>query len=184
MPTFYDAAMRNFRAAADILESLHSNRVDLLGEARNGLVGRPRVALRGGYNDVTPSFGACLPANGRAELLGMEGGGGVELRCAGADWLTLEGTLTNQRAAELCYVEMQATSDRPLIADIFLREFVEDGSVRDSGHRECRLDLGAATVCKLALPEVAEDVTGRRVIIHLRHPAARVVLDRLAVTLT
>lgn len=184
MPTLYDAAMRNFRAAADVLEALQSNRVDLLDEARTGLINRPRFALRGGYNDVTPSFGACLPASGQAEFLGMESSVGIELRSRKADWLTLEGTLTDKVSAELCYVEMQVTSDQPLIADIFLREFVEDGSVRDSGHRECHLNLGAATVCKLALPEVADDVTGRRVIIHLRHPGARVVIDRLAFTLT
>lgn len=184
MTTLYDAAMRNYRAAADILEALQSNRVDLIGEVRSGLIGRPRLALRGGYNDVTSSFGACLPASGRAEILGTESGLGVELRCSGADWLTLEGTLAEKGPAELCYVEMQVTSDRPLIADVFLREFVEDGSARDSGHRECHLNLGTVTICKLALPRMADDVTGRRVIVHLRHPAARVILDRLAVTLT
>ncbi len=184
MTTLYEAAMRNFRAAADVLEALRSARVDLLGEARNGLTGRPRLALRGGYNDVTSAFGACLPASGRAEILGAEDGAAVELRCTGADWLTLEGTLSDDGTAELCYVEMEVGSDRPMVADVFLREFVMDGSVRDSGHREVHLAPGAATVCKLALHDVADDVTGRRVIIHLRQPAPRVILERLAVTLT
>lgn len=185
MPTLYDAAMRNFRAAADILESLQSSRIDLLGEARRGLIGRPRFVLKGGYNDVTPSFGACLPAGGRAEMLAMEGGAGVELRSSSADWLTLEGALTNQRAAEFCYVEIQVTaSDRPLIADLFLREFVRDGSICDSDHQECHINEGDGMVCRLALREIDENVTGRRVIISLRHPAARLVLDRLSVILT
>ncbi|MFG6082530.1 hypothetical protein ACEUZ9_003178 [Paracoccus litorisediminis] len=182
--TLYEAAMRNFQAAADILEALQSTRLDLVGEARSGLIGRPRLALSGGYNDVTPTFGACLPTNGRAELLIADSGTGVELRCTGIDWLTLEGTLAEPVPAELCYIEMQVTSDRPQIADVFLREFIEDGSVRDSGHLECHLDLDAVSVCKLPLPEIEDDVTSRRVIIHLRQPAARLILDRLAITLT
>ena len=184
MTTLYDAALRNFRAAADVLEALQSTRLDLVAEARGGLVGRPRLTLGGGYNDVTTAFGICLPTGRRAELLTAEQGAGVELRCAGADWLTLEGALANDSGADLCHLEMQVSSDRSLIADVFLREFIADGSVRDSGHRECQLHPGVVSICKLALPGIADDVTGRRVIIHLRQPVARQTLDRLAVTLT
>ncbi|MFC3571272.1 hypothetical protein [Paracoccus simplex] len=184
MTTLYEAAMRNFCAAADILEALQSTRLDLVGEARNGLIGRPRLALGGGYNDVTSFFGACLPVSGRAELLAAENGSGVELRCSSADWLTLEGTLAGEVITDSCYVEMQLSADRPVIADVFLREFLDGGAVRDTGHRECHLSVGGVAVCKLALPELAEDVTARRVIIHLRHPAARLIIDRLAITLT
>lgn len=175
--------MRNFRAAADILETLQSTRLDLLGEARSALIGRPRLALGGGYNDVTPAFGACLPIRGKAEILATDGGG-LELRCNDADWLTLEGTLLSEVVAETCYVEMQVSADRPLVADVFLREFVEGGSARDTGHRECQLAVGAISVCKLDLPEPQEGVAGRRVIVHLRSPAARLILDRAAITLT
>jgi len=183
LTTIYDAAMRNFMAAADILEALQATRLDLLSEARTGLVGRPRLGLGGGYNNVTPNFGACLPTNGRAEILSAEGGAGIELRGTGAEWMTLEGTLNTRAPAELCYVEMQATADRPLVADLFLREFLDDGSVRDIGHQECHVETGNVAVCKLELPELADDVTGRRIIAHLRQPASRIILDRLAVTL-
>lgn len=184
MNTIYDAAMRNFRAAADILEALQASRLDLVSAARTGLIGRPRLGLGAGYNDVTPSFGACLPDGGRAEILPADGGTAIELRATGSDWMTLEGTLADSVPARTCYVEMQVTSDRPLVADVFLREFLEDGSARDSGHRECHAEIGALVVCKLPLPEPREDATGRRVIVHLRQPASRIILDRLALTLT
>ena len=175
--------MRNYRAAADMLEALQAMRLDLVSEARNGLIGRPRLGFGGGYNHVSPSFGACLPANGRSEILMTEGANGVELRCSGADWMTLEGTISSKIPVDFCYVEMQVASDRPLVADVFLREFLEDQSIRDSGHRECHATSGNIAVCKLSLPEIADDLAERRVIIHLRHPAQRLVLDRLAITL-
>ena len=183
MTTIYDVAMRNFKAAADMLEALQFTRLDLVQEARNALIGRPRFAFAGGYNDVSPMFGACLPGSGRGELLIPDSGGGVELRCSGTDWMTLEGAISAQIPVDECYLEIQAASDRLLVADVFIRELLQDGTVRDSGHRECHVADGGISVCRLPVPEMAEDVTGRRVIVHLRHPAQRLVIDRLAVTL-
>ncbi|MTH63070.1 hypothetical protein [Paracoccus shanxieyensis] len=183
MTTIFDAAMRNFRAAADILEALQATRLDMVAEARSGLVGRPRLGLAGGYNNVTPNVGVCLPTSARAEFLMAENASGVELRCTGADWMTLEGTLPAEAPMTQCYLEMQVSAERPVVADVFLREFLEDGSVRDAGHRECQMTVGAVTVCMLNLPEASDDTVGRRVIVHLRQPAPRMILDRLAVTL-
>lgn len=183
MNTIYDSAMRSFRAAADILEALQSTRIDLVKEARTGLVGRPRLNLGGGYNDVTPSFGACLPGSGRAEILAGEGSA-LELRCSGSEWMTLEGTISPDVPATSCYIEMQVSADRPIVADVFLREFRDDDTVFDSGHREVHLEQAEVSVCRVALPEAEPDVTGRRIIIHVRQPSVRMVLDRLAVTLT
>ncbi|SMO97827.1 hypothetical protein [Paracoccus laeviglucosivorans] len=184
MTTIFDAAMRNFRAAADILEALQATRLDLVNEARTGLIGRPKLGLAGGYNNITASFGACLPTSARADVLMAEDNGGIELRCSGADWMTLEGTLPADMPAEHCYMEMQVSSDRPVVVDVFVREFLEDGSVRDAGHRECQLVQNSVTVCNLRLPETTGDAVGRRVIVHLRQPAQRMIIDRLAVTLT
>ena len=183
MTTLYDAAMRNFQAAADILVSLQSSRLDLIGEARTGLISRPRLSIRAGYNDVTPFFGVCLPTSGQAEIIAGESGKGIELRCSSADWMTFEGTLPRSLSTESCYVEIQASSGRPMVADVFVRDFIEDGATRDSGHRECHIAMDAVTICKLELAEKADDVTGRRVILHLRHPTSRLILDRLAITM-
>ena len=82
----------------------------------------------------------------------------------------------------------QAAAARPeLGSGTYLRVVVLvrlEGCGHPLRHREVHLAPGAATVCKLALHDVADDVTGRRVIIHLRQPAPRVILERLAVTLT
>lgn len=184
MTTLYAAAVRNFRAASDVLETLQSNRQDLVNEARAGVVGRPRLGLNGGYNDVTAAFGLCLPSGGRAELMAAETGPGIELRSSSAEWMTLEGNLPLPLAAELCHIEMRADAGRPIFADVFLRQIGEDGSVQDSGHCECCLNMGAVTVCKLPVPELAEGASGLRVIIHLRQPASRMFVDLLAITLT
>lgn len=184
MTTIYDAAVRNFKAAADVLGALHAARLDLVTEARSWLVGRPRLGLVAGYNDLGELFGACLPGMARAEFLLPESGKGLELRCAGADWMTLEGALPGETSAQQCYLEMQVSADRPLIADVFLREFLDGGAVRDSGHRECDLSDGAIKVCALPLPAADADVTGLRIIVHLRQPSQRIIIDRLAVTLT
>lgn len=184
MTTLYDAAVRNYRAAADILEALQAHRQNLVHAARAGLVGRPRLSLSGGYNDITASFGLCLPQNGRAEMLAAEAGPGIDLRCSGADWLTLEGDLPLPVSGEACHVEMRIDAGRPMVADVFLREFREDGSVHDTGHRECCLNLDAVTICRLPLPQVSDEASGMRVIIHLRQPPSRMLLDLLATTLT
>lgn len=184
MTSIYDAAVRNYRAAADMLEALQATRLDLVDQARNGLIGRPRLGLSGGYNDVTPVFGACLPASARADLMLTEDTNGIELRCNGADWMTLEGTLPLQFPADRCYLEMQVSADRPVVIDVFLREFLAGGEVRDGGHRECHLITGSVTVCALNMPDLDADIDGRRLIVHLRYPAQRMILDRLAVTLT
>ncbi|MDT1064526.1 hypothetical protein RM190_21885 [Paracoccus sp. CPCC 101403] len=184
MTTIFDAAMRNFRAAADILEALQATRLDLVNEARAGLTGRPRLGLAGGYNNVTASFGACLPTNARAEVLTTGDNAGIELRTSGAEWMTLEGTLPSNVPAERVYLEMQVSCDQPVVVDIFVREILDDGSVKDAGHRECQLTMDSITVCNLKMPEASEYAVDRRVIVHLRQPASRMIFDRLAITLT
>lgn len=185
LTTLYAAAVRNFEAAASVLTALQSARIDLLDEARSAMVGRPKLGLTGGYNAITPAFGACLPDGMRYDILpGTDGETAIELRGAGLTWMTLEAPLPDgAEPATKCFIECIAGADTPLVADVFLRSFDEDGQVQDGGHREWRITRDALSLCCLELPEPDEGTSGHRVIIHLRHPPARLLLSGLAITL-
>lgn len=185
MTTLYAAAVRNFEAAASVLTALQSARIDLLAEASAAMVGRPKLGLSGGYNNITPAFGACLPNGLRCDILpGTDSEGSVELRGAGLQWMTLEAPLPDSSAvASKCFIECNASAETPLVADVFLRSFDETGKVSDSGHLEWRILRDSVSLCCLELPEQDEDTTARRVIVHLRQPPARLLLASLALTL-
>lgn len=185
MTTIYAAALRNYEAAASVLTALQSSRIDLLAEARSALVGRPKLALTGGYNTVTPGLGLCLPNGTRCDLLATSDDlGAIELRGAGQQWMTLETPLPQSSAlASKCFIECSLATEVPLVADVFLRSFDEAGASEDSGHVEWRIMRDSVSLCTLVLPPVPEGQMGRRIIIHLRQPAARLVLGALAVTL-
>lgn len=185
MTTLYAAAVRNFEAAASVLTALQSARIDLLAEAGNALIGRPKLGLSGGYNTITPAFGACLPNGLRCDILpGTDGERSIELRGAGLQWMTLEAPLPDSSAiASKCFIECSASAEAPLVADVFLRSFDDSGKVSDSGHLEWRIMRDSVSLCCLELPEPDEDTTARRVIVHLRQPPARVLLANLALTL-
>lgn len=185
MTTLYAAALRNYEAAASVLTALQSSRLDLLAEARSALVGRPKLALTGGYNAVTPALGICLPNGTRCDVLALpDEAGAVELRGAGQQWMTLETPLPDSAASlSKCFIECTLSADAPLVADVFLRSFDADGAAKDSGHVEWRIMRDSVSLCSLSLPEGGEDAAGRRIIIHLRQPASRLILGGLAVTL-
>ncbi|MFT4012592.1 MAG: hypothetical protein QM682_04135 [Paracoccus sp. (in: a-proteobacteria)] len=185
MTTIYAAALRNYEAAASVLTALQSSRIDLLAEARSALVGRPKLGLAGGYNNITPAFGTCLPSGTRCDVLAASDDiNAIELRGAGLQWMTLEAPLfETSDPVSKCFIECNALAELPLVADVFLRSFGEDGEVRDSGHTEWRIMRDSVSLCSLSLPEPAEGDQGRRIIIHLRHPAPRLLLSALALTL-
>lgn len=185
MTTIYAAALRNYEAAASVLTALQSSRIDLLAEARSALVGRPKLALTGGYNTVTPALGICLPNGTRCDVMATPDDlRAVELRGAGQQWMTLETPLPDSsKLASKCFIECNLAAETPLVADVFLRSFDEDGSTEDSGHVEWRIMRDSLSLCSLPLPQVSDGNTARRIIIHLRQPASRLILGGLAVTL-
>ncbi|MDS9466199.1 hypothetical protein RGQ15_01215 [Paracoccus sp. MBLB3053] len=184
MTTIYSAAVKSYQAAADVLVALQEGRMDLVPEINAALVGRPKLALSGGYNAITNTFGACLPDGTRCDVLGSTEGNTVELRSSGLNWMTLEATLPSKfETATRCYVECEAGSDFPLVADVFVRNFAKDGSVEDAGHVEWHIRPGSLSLCRIDLPEFDEAAAERRVIVHLRQPSHRLLIGGLCVTL-
>jgi hypothetical protein len=183
MPTIYAAALRNFEAAASVLTALQSGRLDLLTEARSALLGRPKLVLTGGYNTVTPALGICLPNGTRCDIMAPSSElDTVELRGTDQQWMTIETPLPASPASK-CFIECRLASETPLVADVFLRSFAEDGTAQDSGHFEWHIMHDCVSLCRLMLPETPDSKVERRVIIHLRQPASRLVLSSLAITL-
>ncbi|CAM3316053.1 hypothetical protein PANO111632_13905 [Paracoccus nototheniae] len=181
MVTIYDKAVRNFQSAAGLLMSLQACRTVLSGDAAALLEGRPKAPLYEGYNSLSPRFGICIPTDARAEYTLPESGEGLEFRNSGLTWMTMEG-LVETRGACSCYLDADAVFPAPTIADVFLREFVESGGIRDSLHREWQLGTDRAALCQLDLSEASDDVAHRRIIIHLRQPPLRFVLRSLSMT--
>ena len=184
MTTIYAAALRNYEAAASVLTAIQSSRVDLLAEARSALLGRPKLALTAGYNTVAPGLAICLPQGTRCDLVPTPDDlNAVELRGGGQQWMTIETPLpVSSKPATKCFIECNLAAETSLVADVFVRSFDEDGSARDSGHVEWRIMRDSMSVCRLALPEPQDNETERRIIIHLRQPAGRLILGGLAIT--
>ena len=184
MPTIYQAAIQNFRAASDMLTAILDTRTDALAEIRSALSSRPRLALADGYADVSPKLGACLPKGGRAEWSANENDTSLELRSSGTDWMTLEVLAPTEAESEIttAVVEAKLLVGRDQVIDLFLRDIFEDGTVRDTGHTTVQLKAGALTLGKLAIAERQEGCLSRRVILHLRQPAQRIVFEEIAVS--
>lgn len=185
MTTIYAAALRNYEAAATVLTALQSNRTDLLAEAHSALLGRPKLALTGGYNTVTDALAVCLPNGTRCDVLPTVGDlGAIELRGGDQQWMTIESPLPVSAAlSSKCYVECRLMTETPLVADVFLRSFNQAGEAQDTGHVEWRIMRDSVSLCCLPLPEVDDTLSARRIIIHLRQPSPRLILSGLAVTL-
>ena len=182
MTTIYDSAVRSFEAAAAVLMSLQNQRTNLAAEAGRALDGRPKVLLSEGYNSLARDVGVCIPQDTRAEFARAEGDDGLEFRTSGLEWMTIEGQLPRDLAAATCYLDASVAFPMPAVADVFLREFKRDGSVVDSLHQEWTLGMDAASVCCLTLEEAGDDISARRIIIHLRQPPHRFVIRTLALT--
>ncbi|MFD1911348.1 hypothetical protein ACFSGJ_03860 [Halodurantibacterium flavum] len=182
--TIYDTALRNFEAAAAILTSLQAGRINLAEEAVDALVGKPKLLLAEGYNDIGKSFGVCLPGGKKAELIPQEGETGLDLRAGSSmTWMTLEGAIPAQSTATQCYLEIEAEGESSIVADVFVRELTPGGAV-DGPLNEWRIPSDGMTVFRLAMPESSEGTTNpRRIIVHLRQPPRRIILRRLAMTL-
>ncbi|ADO42969.1 hypothetical protein [Ketogulonicigenium vulgare] len=182
MTTIYDAAKHSFVSAANMLAALQESRIELLGEARAQLEDRPKLKLAQGYNDIGQVLGTCLPPGGQAELSASETGDALELRCSNAGWMTLEAKMQNRAIPSEYYVELGIDAKQPVVADVFIREFLTDGTTNDVGHREVRI-TDTIAICRLSAADLSEDATAHRVIVHVRQPASRMIIDRLAVTL-
>lgn len=180
--TIHDSALRNFQTAADLLIALQGRRLVLSGEASSVLEGRPKVMLAAGYTSLSPRFGVCLPEDGRGEYAFDSAGDGLEFRNSGLTWMTMEGLISTREACA-CYLDADTAFPTPTLADVFLREFMQSGEIKDSLKTEWLLGADRASVCQLKLPEADKDVAHRRVIIHLRQPPARFVIRKLAMTL-
>ncbi|MBW7057221.1 hypothetical protein KY389_11040 [Paracoccus bogoriensis] len=182
MPTIYDCAVRSFEAAAAVLMTLQQQRINLVAEAGRCLDGKPKRLLDEGYNALASRLGICIPEDARAEFAQSEDGKGLEFRNSGMTWMTFEGQLPETEAERTCYLDARATFPAPVIADVFLREFKADGRIIDSLHQEWVLGAHREALCSLTLPPSAKGVTGRRVIIHLRQPPLRFLIENLALT--
>ncbi|MFC7704795.1 hypothetical protein ACFQXB_11375 [Plastorhodobacter daqingensis] len=182
--TIYETAIRNFEAAADILTTLQASRVNMLSQALDSMIGRPKAVLSEGYNDIGLSFGLCLPAGKRGDLLkGSEEDTSVEIRTSGISWMTLEGVVPANTVAGQVYLEIEAQGESTVVADVFIRE-IRAGAAVDGPLHEWRISPDGVSVFKLALPESDEPgAVSRRVIVHLRQPPRRLVLRRFAMTL-
>lgn len=180
--TIHDSAVRNFQMAANLLIALQGRRLVLTGEAAALLDGRPKALLSEGYNSLSPRFGICIPQDTRGEFSMTPEGDGLEFRNSGTPWMTMEGLLSSMDPCS-CYLDADASFPTPTVADVFLRDFTDAGTIRDSLQTEWLLGNDRATVCKLELPEAADDVANRRIVIHLRQPPVRFTLRKLALTL-
>ena len=109
-------------------------------------------------------------------------GDGLEFRNSGATWMTMEGLLSSMDACS-CYLDADVAFPTPTVADVFLRDFTDAGTIRDSLQTEWLLGNDRATVCKLELPEAADDVANRRIVIQLRLPPVGFTIRNLALTL-
>lgn len=181
MVTIYDQAVRNFQSAAGLLMSLQACRTVLSGDAAAVLDGRPKALLSEGYNSLSARFGICIPQDARAEYAAPDLGEGLEFRTSGLTWMTLEGRVEAREACS-CYLDADTVLPAPTIADVFLREFLSSGEIRDSQQCEWHLGTDSAALCQLDLPEAEDEVAHRRIIIHLRQPPLRFVLRGLSMT--
>jgi hypothetical protein len=182
MPSIHDSAVRNFEAAAALLMALQKQRINLVSEVMSGLVGKPKVLLTAGYTALTPMFGICVPGDARAEVSKAVEKDGLDLQNSGLNWITFESRLAKLVNEMTCYLDMRADFPAPVVADVFLREFKDDGGMVDTLHQEWNLGADRASLCKIGLPKVPSGVTERRIIVQLRQPPRRFSIESLALT--
>lgn len=181
MVTIYDKAVCNFKAAADMLMLVHSSRICLTEDAAVAIGERSKESLKEGYNIVSHRFGICIPENSRADVSVSKDSDGLEFRTSGLAWITLEGLMEN-RSCCTCYLDTNTLFPSPMISDVFVRDFLDSGSIRDRLHTEWRIGGDVGALCRLDLPTAEEDIAHRRIIIHLRQPPINFTIKSMNLT--
>ncbi|MFD1913395.1 hypothetical protein [Halodurantibacterium flavum] len=179
MTTLYQAAVRNFDAAAAMLATFGAERFDLKKDLQGTKAGSARSIQMQGFQALGPRFGICLPSDIGALVTPSDQAITVISRTH-ADWMTIELGGPSLAAAGTCYIEADLRGGSDLVADVFLRDMTGD-QPSDGPVTEWHLNP-ELTLLRLPLPVTGGDVQ-RRLIVQLRHPPQELQINRFAVTL-